>query len=448
MIRKPYPKDNEPRTIGIRPEWVEALSKHIKARSLGRDDLLFPTDASTPISRNTFRRRIWSPTPCQFIMEVSVSSFVEPAGQPLLSLYSTRLGEAFADLLPIGPRSRAPRRPSPSLPVRDRQNGHMRITVLSGGVGGSRFVQGLLAVKQPDDEVTVIGNTADDIWLLGLRVCPDLDTVMYTLGNGIDSERRWGRTDETWNAKDELTAYGVEETWFGLGDRDLATHILRTQLLNAGGGLAAVTSRLCERWNPGVRLLPMTEHEVETHIAIDGEQGREVIHFQEYWIRLRANVPVREVIVKGAEQAIPGPGVVDAIQSADVVILPPSNPIVSVGTILSIKGIREAVAATKAPVVGVSPIINGGAVRGMADQLLTGLGVEISAAGIAERYGNRADGGVIDGWLIDSSDVAELDRIRTTGIQAQAVPLFMNDEETTNQLARDTLEFGRSLTQS
>ena len=219
-------------------------------------------------------------------------------------------------------------------------------------------------------------------------------------------------------------------------------------MLRDGQGLAAVTERLCERWQPGVRLLPMTEQEVETHIAIDGDTGREVVHFQEYWIRLRAGVPVREVLVKDADQAIPGPGVVEAIQSADVVILPPSNPIVSVGTILSIKGIREAVAATKAPVVGVSPIINGGAVRGMADQLLTGLGVEISAAGVAERYGNRADGGVIDGWLIDSSDGAELDRIRSAGIQAQAIPLFMNDEETTNQLARDTLEFGRSLTQS
>lgn len=359
------------------------------------------------------------------------------------------VGRASADLFPVG-HQKAQRNlaPVPRYPLASGQNGIMRITVLSGGVGGSRLIQGLLAIKDPDDEVTVIGNTADDIWLFGLRVCPDLDTVMYTLGHGIDPERRWGRTDETWNAKDELTAYGVEETWFGLGDRDLATHILRTQLLRDGQGLAAVTERLCERWQPGVRLLPMTEQEVETHIAIDGDTGREVVHFQEYWIRLRAGVPVREVLVKDADQATPGPGVVEAIQSADVVILPPSNPIVSVGTILSIKGIREAVAATKAPVVGVSPIINGGAVRGMADQLLTGLGVEISAAGVAERYGNRADGGVIDGWLIDSSDGAELDRIRSAGIQAQAIPLFMNDEETTNQLARDTLEFGRSLTQS
>ncbi len=320
----------------------------------------------------------------------------------------------------------------------------MRITVLSGGVGGARFIQGLLAAKAPGDEITVIGNTADDLWIFGLRVCPDLDTVMYTLGNGIDPERRWGRTDESWKAKDELAAYGVDRTWFGLGDRDLATHILRSQLLREGHGLAAITERLCERWEPGVRLLPMTEDEVETHIGIDGEWGREVIHFQEYWIRLRASVPVREVIVQGAEQAVPGPGVVEAITSADLVILPPSNPIVSTGTILSVAGIREAIVTTPAPVVGVSPIINGGAVRGMADQLLTGLGVEISAAGVAERFGSRAAGGVLDGWLVDTSDVAALDRIRAAGIKAEAVPLFMNDDETTAKLAADTVAFGLS----
>lgn len=324
----------------------------------------------------------------------------------------------------------------------------MRITVLSGGVGGSRFIQGLLAIKDPHDEVTVIGNTADDIWLFGLRVCPDLDTVMYTLGNGIDPERRWGRTNETWNAKEELAAYGVEQAWFGLGDRDLATHILRTQLLRAGAGLAEVTARLCDRWQPGVQLLPMTEQEVETHIAIDGKEGREVIHFQEYWIKLHAEVPVRDVIVKGIDDALPGPGVIAAITSADLVILPPSNPIVSVGTILSVVGIREAIRSTSASIVGVSPIVKGGAVRGMADQLLTGLGVEISAAGVAERYGSRQGGGVIDGWLVDDADAGELDRVRAAGLKARAIPLFMNDEESTNQLARDTLEFGLSLTQS
>ncbi|MET1038590.1 MAG: 2-phospho-L-lactate transferase [Aeromicrobium sp.] len=323
----------------------------------------------------------------------------------------------------------------------------MKIVVLSGGVGGARFIAGLLAAAGPDDDVTVIGNTADDIWLFGLRVCPDLDTVMYTLGGGIDPERKWGRTDETWNAKDELIAYGADRTWFGLGDRDLATHLVRSEMLRDGAGLAAVTQRLCERWRPGVRLLPMTEDEVETHIAIDGaDGGLDVIHFQEYWIRLRAEVPVRDVIVQGADAATAGPGVLDAILQADRVILPPSNPIVSTGAILAVDEIAEAVRTTPAPVVGVSPIIGAGAVRGMADQLLTGLGIEVSASGVGRHLGARRDGGVLDGWLVDTSDVGQLEALAAAGLVARAVPLYMSDDETTAQLARDTLALAGSLT--
>jgi LPPG:FO 2-phospho-L-lactate transferase len=324
----------------------------------------------------------------------------------------------------------------------------MRIVVLSGGVGGARFISGLLAAVGPDDEVTVIGNTADDIWLFGLRVCPDLDTVMYTLGGGIDPERKWGRTDETWNAKEELIAYGADRTWFGLGDRDLATHLVRTEMLRAGAGLAAATQRLCERWQPGVRLLPMTEDEVETHIAIDGTSSDgdlDVIHFQEYWIRLRAQVAVRDVIIRGADTASAGPGVVEAILDADRVILPPSNPIVSTGAILAVAPIAEAVRATAAPVVGVSPIIGAGAVRGMADQLMTGLGLELSAAGVARHLGARSDGGVLDGWLVDDGDADQLDAIEATGMTARAVPLYMSDDATTAQLARDTLALAASI---
>ncbi|MCW2829535.1 MAG: fbiA [Aeromicrobium sp.] len=325
------------------------------------------------------------------------------------------------------------------------QNGGMRITVLSGGVGGARFISGLLAAIEPDDEITVIGNTADDIWLFGLRVCPDLDTVMYTLGDGIDPERKWGRTDETWKAKEELAAYGVEETWFGLGDRDLATHILRTQLLHDGVGLAAITERLCDRWKPGVRLLPMTEDPVETHISIDGPDGIEVIHFQEYWIRLRAGVPVRAVSMRGAEDASAGPGVVEAILGADRVILPPSNPVVSTGAILSVGEVADAVRATTAPVVGVSPIIGGAAVRGMADQLLTGLGVEISATGVARYLGSRSARGVLDGWLVDTADAGQLAAVEALGIAGRAVPLYMSDDDRTAQLARDTLALADEL---
>lgn len=317
----------------------------------------------------------------------------------------------------------------------------MKITVLSGGVGGARFISGLLAVKAPEDEVTVIGNTADDIWVFGLRVCPDLDTVMYTLGGGIDPERKWGRTDETWNAKEDLAAYGVESTWFGLGDRDLATHLIRTKMLREGHGLASITERLCERWQPGVRLLPMTENEVETHISTDDG----VIHFQEYWIRLRATVPVRGLEFVGAAQATAGPGVVEAIMDADRVILPPSNPIVSTGAILSVGEIAQAVRETSAPVVGVSPIIGGAAVRGMADQLLTGLGLEISASGVARHFGARANGGLLDGWLLDTADAAELSVVEQVGLTGCAVPLYMSDDKLTAELARETLALAATV---
>src|SRR3954471_9265923 len=185
-----------------------------------------------------------------------------------------------------------------------------KVTVLSGGVGGARFLQGVLRLREragSETEVTVIANTGDDIWVHGLKVCPDLDTVMYTLGNGIDTERGWGRTDETWHAKDELAAYGVEPTWFGLGDRDIATHLVRTQMLDAGYPLSAVTEALCKRWlapvfRGRVRLLPVSDDRVETHVAIaapESPSGRRVVHFQEYWVRLRAEVPAEAFIVVG-----------------------------------------------------------------------------------------------------------------------------------------------------
>ena len=223
----------------------------------------------------------------------------------------------------------------------------MRVTVVSGGVGGARFLRGLLAALGPGDDVTVIGNTADDIWLFGLKVCPDLDTVMYTLGDGIDEDRGWGRRDESWRAKDELAAYGVQPTWFGLGDRDLATHLVRTQMLQAGYSLSAVTAALSRRWlstlRPAVRLLPMSDDRVETHIVIDDGQGRRAVHFQEYWVRLRAQVPAHEVVVVGQSEATPAPGVLAAVAGCDVLLVPPSNPVVSVGTVLGIPGVRAAV---------------------------------------------------------------------------------------------------------
>ena len=325
------------------------------------------------------------------------------------------------------------------------------VTVLSGGVGGATFLRGLLhGVRRgelrgvdPDAEVTVIANTADDIWLHGLKICPDLDTVMYTLGNGIDPDRGWGRRDETWSTKEELAAYGVEPTWFGLGDRDLATHLVRTQMLDAGYPLSEVTEALCRRWQPDVRLLPMTDDRVETHIAIadpDSPSGRRVVHFQEYWVRLHAEVPAEAVLVVGQEESSPGPGVIDAITDADLVLVPPSNPVVSVGTILGVPRVREALAATRAPVVGLSPIIGGTHVRGMAHQMLTAIGVEVSAAGVGLHYGARSAGGILDGWLVDTVDEDDVARVREAGLASAAAPLLMTSPEATAAMASAALD--------
>jgi LPPG:FO 2-phospho-L-lactate transferase len=326
-----------------------------------------------------------------------------------------------------------------------------RITVLSGGVGGARFVRGLrhgiasqtLPGVAADAEVTVVANTADDWWLHGLKICPDLDTVMYTLGDGIDLERGWGRRDETWHAKEELAAYGVERSWFGLGDRDLATHLVRTQMMDAGYPLSQVTEALCRRWQPGVTLLPMTDDRVETHIAItdpEAPSGRRVVHFQEYWVRLHAEVPAEAVIVVGQEDSSPAPGVIDAITDADLVIVPPSNPVVSVGTILGVPRVREAIRSTRAPVVGLSPIVGGTHVRGMAEQLLTSIGVEVSAAGVGLHYGARTDGGVLDGWLVDETDADQVARVQEAGVACRAVPLMMTDPDATAAMAAAAVE--------
>src|SRR3954462_6247995 len=224
----------------------------------------------------------------------------------------------------------------------------MRITALAGGVGGARFLRGLLHHVRSagiDAELTVVGNTADDITLHGLRVCPDLDTVMYTLGGGIHEGQGWGPADERFTVAEEFAAYGEGPDWFTLGDRDLATHVVRTRLLGQGLTLTEVTARLSERWGLpelGVRLLPMSDDRVETHVEIEDAEGLRAIHFQEWWVRLHAAVPARRILALGVESARPAPGVLDAIRTADVVLLPPSNPVVSIGTILGVPGIRHA----------------------------------------------------------------------------------------------------------
>jgi len=326
----------------------------------------------------------------------------------------------------------------------------MRITVLAGGVGASRFLRGLVAAA-PDAKITVIGNTADDITLFGLRVCPDLDTVMYTLGGGINPEQGWGRADETFSVGEELAAYGAEPSWFTLGDRDFATHILRSQLLAAGLPLSAVTRRLCARWRPGVELIPMSDDKIETHVKINpadiertvvsphGGQPEDLIHFQEWWVRLHAAVPASAIIPVGADRAVPAPGVLEAIAEADFVLFPPSNPVVSIGPILAVPGIRDAVAAKT--VVAVSGIIGGAPVRGMADVCLTTIGVETTAAAVAAHYG--AD--LIDGWLVDDQDKATADDPALAGIAVRALPLYMRDVPSTAAIATAAIDLAREL---
>lgn len=313
-----------------------------------------------------------------------------------------------------------------------------RIVVLAGGVGGAKFVRGLRAVARrdfPAADITVVANTGDDLWLAGLRVTPDLDSLMYALAGVNDDVRGWGRAGETERVSAELTAYGVGWPWFTLGDLDLGTHIARSALLREGLPLSAVVERLTARWPIGVRLLPATDAEVETHVVTaEGE-----LHFEEWWVRTRAALPALGFVQHGVAAATAAPGVREAILAADVVLLAPSNPVVSIGTVLGIPGIREALAATAAPVVGVSPVIGGAVVRGMADACLTAIGVQTDAGAIARHYGARSGDGVLDGWLVDETDAAAVASLESAGIRTRAVPLWMTDDAATAEMARAAL---------
>jgi LPPG:FO 2-phospho-L-lactate transferase len=312
----------------------------------------------------------------------------------------------------------------------------VQITILAGGIGGAKFLRGVRAAY-PDD-LTAIVNTGDDVTLHGLRICPDLDSVMYALGDGADDERGWGRKDESWRIKDELASYGAEPSWFGLGDLDIATHLVRTRMLDAGYSLTDVTAALCERWQPGVRLLPMTDDRCETHVVVDLDGSRRAIHFQEWWIKHRAALPARAFVQVGVDDALPAPGVLEAITTADAVLIAPSNPVVSIGTILGVPGIREAILTTPAAVVGLSPIVGNAPVRGMADSCLPAIGVEVSAEGVGRHYGSRKEGGVLDGWLIHDTDAASV-----PGVTVRAVPLLMTDDSATAAMVRTALDVVR-----
>jgi LPPG:FO 2-phospho-L-lactate transferase len=316
----------------------------------------------------------------------------------------------------------------------------MRIVVLAGGIGGARFLAGVRAWAGRRDraEVTAVVNVGDDVTLHGLRICPDLDSVMYTLGGGADPDRGWGRVGETWTVKEELAAYGAEPTWFGLGDKDVATHLVRTRMLGAGYPLSAVTEALCARWQPGVRLLPASDDRVETHVVVPAsEEGPErAIHFQEWWVRHRGALAARRFVFVGADNAKAGAGVVEAVAEADLILLAPSNPVVSIAPILAVAPVRAAVVAANAPVVGVSPIIAGAPVRGMADICLAALEVPCTAAGVGALYGARTTGGVLDAWLVDPVDAAT----NVAGVRVRSAPLWMTDVDATEAMVAAAID--------
>ena len=318
----------------------------------------------------------------------------------------------------------------------------MQVTVLVGGVGGARFLQGVKAAAGPGDTVRAVVNVGDDIWLHGLRVCPDLDTCMYTLGAGIDTEKGWGRAKETWSVREELEAYGADPTWFGLGDRDVATHLVRTRMLRAGYPLSQVTAALCDRWQPGVELIPASDDRIETHVVVDDPDSaddpptrRKAIHFQEWWVRHRAALPAHSFASVGRDQATACPDALAAVAGADVVLVAPSNPVVSVNTIVDVPGMRPALTAATGKVVGVSPIVDGHAVRGMAEACLAAVDVPVSAEGVGRWYGSRATGGLLDGWLVAPGDGAQV-----PGVAVREVPLMMTDPDTTAAMVRAAYE--------
>lgn len=340
----------------------------------------------------------------------------------------------------------------------------MRITVLAGGVGGSRFVRGVReerARRGPGGtpvadgttgtsaDITVIVNTGDDLWLAGVRLMPDFDSLLYSLAGVNDTERGWGRAGETERVAAELREWGVGWPWFTLGDLDLGTHLARTSWLREGATPSEVAERLQRRWPLGVRLIPATDTEVDTYVRVDPSlpeaAGRDELHFQEWWTRYRASIPADGFEQRNLDEARPAPGVVEAIAHADVVLMAPSNPVVSIGTIVSVPGIREALADTPAPVIGVSPIIGGKVVRGMADACLTAIGVETDAAAVARHYGARTAGGLLDGWLVDETDAAAVASLEEAGLVAASVPLWMRDLDTSAALAGAAIDLGASI---
>ncbi len=303
------------------------------------------------------------------------------------------------------------------------------IVVLAGGVGAARFLQGLVQVV-PQERLTVIVNTGDDRDFYGLHVSPDLDIVMYTLSGLVDEAYGWGIRGDTYNTMQQLTAYG-EEDWFMLGDRDLATHIHRTKLLLEGKTLSEVTDELRRHFGLAMRILPMSDQPVQTHIQTPAG----LLHFEEYMVKRRCSDEVQDVVFVGASEARPAPGVLDALKDAEAILLAPSNPIVSIGSILAVPGVHDILHEASGMVVAVSPIVGGAPIKGPADKLMSGLGMEVSAVGVARCYRD-----FLDVMLIDEQDAALLERVEDLGIPAIATNTIMRDAASKAALARKVLD--------
>jgi LPPG:FO 2-phospho-L-lactate transferase len=312
----------------------------------------------------------------------------------------------------------------------------MKVTALAGGIGAGKFLRGLTRVV-PGRDLTVIVNVGDDVVIHGLHVSPDPDSVTYWLGDTFDRERGWGRRDETFRATQELAAFDPSAAWFALGDLDLATHLFRTDLLGAGVPLSEVTARITRRFGIAARLLPASDDRVETRIdAVDHRSGEPLdLHFQDYWVRRRAADPVKSVRYVGAAEATPAPGVLDAIREADAIVFCPSNPVVSIGPILAVPGIRDAVERRRGSAVGVSGIVGDAPVAGMADKLMPAVGIEITAAGVAEHYRD-----LLGAWVLDDVDRSAIPRVEALGMRCAATDTIMTDDDRAEAVARLALD--------
>ncbi len=304
------------------------------------------------------------------------------------------------------------------------------ITVLAGGVGAARLLRGLVRVVDPAD-VVVVANTGDDLVLHGLHVSPDLDTITYTLAGAGNPETGWGLAGETWQAMDSLDHYGGP-TWFRLGDRDLGTHLFRTGRLADGAGLAGVTAEVAEAWGLGFRLLPATEDRLRTMVTLaDGDE----VGFQEYFVGLRHDVPVSGIRFDGADDALPGPGVLEAITAAEAVVVAPSNPLVSIAPILAVPGVRDAVAARRGSAVAVSPIVGGSALKGPADRMLAEMGHESSVVGVARLYRD-----LVATLVIDRVDADLADEVEAEGVRCVVTDTVMRTTDVAVALAKTAIE--------